>query len=486
MKANKIKLKKETVEKFSKKKKIHGFPKIKAISWFALGGLLGFFFFATFVLIYFRNTYTEKVYPGVHVNGVEFGGKSKNEVKNYFALKNKAISGTKFILKHDQDIATISAKQLSMGYDEELLSKQAYSIGRSENMVSDFSLMIQAYLTGINLSAAYHYDSDKLDVLLTPFIEKLTKEPVEGLFKFENNRVVAFQPSEDGQKVDTEKIKSFINENVIVIANKKHKTSSVVVPIPIIIVTPKTTTNEANNLGIRELVGRGTSSFVGSIPNRVFNLSLAASRLNGILIKPGEVFSFNKVIGDVSSLTGYKQAYVIQNGRTVLGDGGGVCQVSTTFFRAVLNSGLPVVERNPHAYRVGYYEQDSPPGIDAAIYTPNIDFKFKNDLNSSLLIQTHVDLNYYTLTFEIYGTGDGREVEMTTPIVSAQTPAPEPLYQEDPNLPKGEVKQVDFAAAGASVSFNRTVKKDGKVLLSETFSTRYRPWQAVYLKGTKE
>ena len=477
---------KKKVEKVPEKPHKHSFPKISAVSWFLFGGILGFFFFVTFVLIYFRNTYINKVYPGVHVNGVEFGGKSRDDVEKYFASKNKSISKTKFILKYDTDIATVSAERLSMGYEEKLLADQAYSIGRSKDSISDFSIMIQAYLSGINLPAAYHYDQDELDQQLDPFVKKLNKEPVEGLFTFENNRVVAFQPSEDGRKVDTKRIDKYITEKTKLLSESNNKTSIIVVPVPLITISPRTTTNEANNLGIRELVGRGISSFAGSIENRVFNLNLATSRLNGVLIKPGEVFSFNNAIGDVSSLTGYKQAYVIQNGRTVLGDGGGVCQVSTTFFRAVLNAGLPIVERNPHAYRVGYYEQDSAPGVDAAIYTPNIDFRFKNDMKTHILVQAYADLKNYTLTFELFGTRDGRVVEMSTPVVSSQTPAPEPLYQDDPNIPKGEVKQVDFAAAGASVYFTRIVKKDGKEIISEKFSTRYRPWQAVYLRGTKE
>jgi vancomycin resistance protein YoaR len=464
----------------------HTFPKISAVSWFIFGGLLGFFFFATFVLIYFRNTYVDKVYPGIHVNGVEFGGKTKDQVEAYFANKNRLIDDTKFIFRHEKDVASISAEELQMGYDEELLANQAYSLGRSKNPLSDFSVMIQAYLSGINLPAAYRYDKDVLQTTLAPFVAKINKEPVEGLFTFENNRVVAFQPSSDGQKVDTEKIDSYIKERVKQIAHSEGKMKIVAVPIPIIVIPPRVTTNEANNLGINELIGVGTSSFVGSIPNRVFNINLAASRLNGVLIKPGEVFSFNRAIGDVSSLTGYKQAYVIQNGRTVLGDGGGVCQVSTTFFRAVLNAGLPVVERNPHAYRVSYYEQDSGPGVDAAIYTPNIDFKFKNDMDTHILVQAYTNLENYTLTFELYGTSDGRTVEISKPVITSTSPAPEPLYQDDPNLPKGEVKQVDFAAAGATVYFTRTVKKDGKVLIDEKFSTRYRPWQAVFLRGTKE
>ena len=238
-------------------------------------------------------------------------------------------------------------------------------------------------------------------------------------------------------------------------------------------------------MGIKELIGVGHSLFYHSIQSRIFNINLAASRLNGVLVAPDEVFSFDKALGDVSAFTGYQQAYVIQNGRTVLGDGGGVCQVSTTFFRALLNAGLQIVERHAHAYRVGYYEQDSPPGIDATIFVPSVDLKFKNDTGHYILIQSQVDLDNLALTFELYGTKDGRQVTMTTPVVTSQTPPPPDLYQDDPTLPKGEIKQTDFTAWGANVYFTRTVTKNGKVIIYDKFVSNYQPWQAVYLRGTK-
>ena len=169
-----------------------------------------------------------------------------------------------------------------------------------------------------------------------------------------------------------------------------------------------------------------------------------------------------------------------------MGDGGGVCQVSTTLFRAILNAGLPVVERHAHAYRVGYYEEDSPPGIDATIYSPSVDLKFKNDTNNYILIQSQVDLDNYALNFSLYGTKDGREVSMTTPVVTNQTPPPPDLYQDDPTLPVGTIQQTDFAAWGADVYFTRTVTKDGKVIIYDKFVSNFQPWQAIYLRGTKQ
>ena len=202
------------------------------------------------------------------------------------------------------------------------------------------------------------------------------------------------------------------------------------------------------------------------------------------MVKPGETFSFNQTLGDVSSETGYKQAYVIKNGRTELGDGGGVCQVSTTLFRAALDAGLPITERRAHSYRVSYYEQGSPPGIDATVYEPSPDLKFTNDTPGHILIQSFADSKALTLAFEIYGTSDGRVSTISKPVVSGVTPPPEDLYIDDPTLPAGTVKQIDWKAWGAKVVFDYTVEKNGVTTIDETYVSSYKPWQAIFLRGT--
>lgn len=419
------------------------------------------------------------------INGMDFGGKTQEQVKDYFAQKNKYISNTKVVLTHEDIIATVSAKEIGFGHDENLLAQQAYSIGRSDNLLSDISIMLQAYTAGINLSPAFHYDEQTLNQILAPVQKKIDVKPIDALFNVENGRVKAFRISSDGKAVDMtalkqEIIKSFSSTTTSPAAQ------TIRVEIPTTVTKPKITTEEINDLGIKELIAQGTSLFPHSIANRVYNIGLAASRINGTLVAPGETFSFVKTVGDISALTGYKQAYVIENGKTVLGDGGGVCQVSTTLFRAALNAGLPIVERHPHAYRVSYYEADSGPGIDAATYYPSVDFKFKNDTDHHILIQAIFDPANIRLTFQLFGTKDNRQVTMTDPVILSQTPAPEPLYQDDPTLPLGEIKQVDWAAAGAKVYFTRTVTKDGKVLYEDTFNSNYRPWQAIYLRGTKQ
>lgn len=291
----------------------------------------------------------------------------------------------------------------------------------------------------------------------------------------DGTRVLEFKITQDGKDLDVSKFSNDFKNSMFGIRQ----------PVQLS-VNPVTGESDKSKYGIFALIGEGVSYFAHSIPNRIHNLTLASERTNGVLVAPGAVYSLNDSIGEITAATGYYAAYIIQGGRTVLGEGGGVCQVSTTLFRAVLNAGLPVVMRYPHAYRVGYYEQESPVGFDASIYQPSFDFKFKNDTSGYILVQTSIDQENYKLSFKIYGTPDGRTVEISQPAVTNQSPPPAPLYQEDPTLPVGVTQQVEYPAWGANVVFTRTVKRGDEILYTDSFSSSYQPWRAVYLVGTKK
>lgn len=326
------------------------------------------------------------------------------------------------------------------------------------------------------------YNDEAVNNIVQNLSTKVNRDPQNPKFNFEGGRVTQFQPSLDGIKADGENLKTQIIISLKQLENSNDKVANF--DIPVTRTPAEVTTDKSNNLGIKELIGRGTSIYYHSIPSRVYNVSLAASKINGTLVKSGNVFSFNDTLGDVSEFTGYQQAYIISEGKTILGDGGGVCQVSTTLFRAVLNAGLPILERQAHAYRVGYYEQDSPPGLDATVYSPSPDFKFKNDTSAYILIEARADPKHYSLVFELYGASDGRVSTISKPIVTNVTPPPDDLYQDDPTLPTGTIKQVDFKAWGAKVTFNYKVVRNGDTLINKTFISDYRPWQAIYLRGT--
>jgi len=305
--------------------------------------------------------------------------------------------------------------------------------------------------------------------------------PENAAFQFDAGRVSLFRPSKDGISLEEEQFSEEFEKALVALEGSGQNQT---LPLPIKTTPPQITMANVNTLGIQELLGRGTSLFFGSIPGRIHNINLASLKLNGILVAPGEIFSFNKSLGDVSADTGFEQAYIIKEGRTVLGDGGGVCQVSTTFFRAALNAGLPILERHAHAYRVHYYEDDLGPGIDATVFDSTADLKIQNNTPAYLLIQSSVDLKKKKLTFEIYGTSDNRQVEMSKVRVWDQVPPPPDLYQDDPTLPAGTIKQVDWKVWGAKASFSYKVTRGEEILTEKTFTSNYRPWQAIYLRGT--
>jgi vancomycin resistance protein YoaR len=243
-------------------------------------------------------------------------------------------------------------------------------------------------------------------------------------------------------------------------------------------------------LGIVQLVGQQTTYFYGSSDARIQNIVAAAERYHGLLVAPGEVFSMGSVLGDVSLENGFAEALIIYGGRTIKGVGGGVCQVSTTLFRTVFFAGYPVAERYSHAYRVSYYEMDASgsvdtnlAGMDATVYFPLVDFKFVNDTSSWILMETYVDVGARTITWKLYSTSDGRSVTWETTGPSNVIPAPDPLFEENPELRKNEIKQIDYAAQGADVNVTRTVWINGQVYFTDQFQTHYQPWQAICQYG---
>lgn len=327
------------------------------------------------------------------------------------------------------------------------------------------------------------WDSEKIKNYVKVLSQSVDQQPENALFEFQNGKVVTFKPHKNGYKLDQDDAAGKIKQGLSELTNGEN---SLIKQLTVKETKPKLTTSNTNRFGITGLIGQGESTFYHSIPTRIHNIDLASSKLHGILVAPGETFSMVEALGEVSATTGYKQAYIIQDGQTILGAGGGVCQVSTTLFRAVINAGLEVVERHPHAYRVGYYEQDKSAGFDATVFIPSTDLKFKNDTPNYILIQREFQEGNRYLSFKFYGTDDGRKVIIDNERVWDQVPPPEPLYIDDPSLAPGETKQIDHAAWGAKAAFEWKVTRENEVLHERTFFSNYQPWQAKFLRGTQK
>jgi len=427
------------------------------------------------LLIISGTTGTKPIYPNVKkVNGlvVVNTGKDGVEIDIHKARLDIGMMLASGNLKEIQvDFKEIKAS-LSGFEIEKYKSTTEKLIGKNIELKLDYDTFIINDEDLISFLTPNGFSDDLIRTKILDISRKINRSPQDSVFIVENGIVIEFTTSKDGITV---------NETLLLNQIKELPDT---INIPVVKISPKIKNEDVNNFGINTLLGKGFSNFKGSIPNRIYNVNLAQSKFKGILIPPDETASFNEILGDVSAFTGYKSAYVIKDGKTVLGDGGGVCQVSTTLFRAVLSAGLPIIERRAHAYRVGYYEQGFGPGLDATVYSPTTDFKFKNDTGAHILIQPSIDLNNLSLTFEIYGTNDGRVATTSKPIITSSSAPAEDLYQDDPTLKVGVIKQIEHRAYGAKVIFDYKVTRGEEILIDQKFVSNYRPWQAVYLRGT--
>ncbi len=318
-------------------------------------------------------------------------------------------------------------------------------------------------------------DEEQLRPIVENWAKQVYRPPLDARFDFDPKRrqLIELAPSAYGYELDVD---ATIQAIVTAIESGEKEA-----PLPVRAIKPAVASEDADHFGIKELVARGVTKFAGSNKARVKNIEVAASKFVGVVIPPDGVFSFNKYVGDVTAANGFEDSLIIAGDRTAVGVGGGVCQVSTTIFRASFFGGFPTVERWAHGYVVHWYGE---PGIDATVYTPNVDFKFKNTTGAYLLIKPIVDTQKGTLTFEFYGTDPGWKVEVGKPQYSNRQPPPPPLYIEDPTMPPGKVVQVDWAVSGLDAAVPRKVwDKAGNLLIDEVLKSQYKPWQAKFRFG---
>ena len=325
------------------------------------------------------------------------------------------------------------------------------------------------------------FDTTTLREILLGIATRVDRESENASFTFNDTtrRLEIIKNANIGRTVDVDASIKAINEALL---EGEHN-----IPLRIVETFPAVTDNStAEQLGIIELVSSETTYFYGSSAERIQNIQISAAQFHGVLIAPGEIFSMGNTLGDISLDNGFAEALIIYGGRTIKGVGGGVCQVSTTLFRAVFFGGYPVNERYSHAYRVSYYEQSASgainsnlAGLDATVYFPLVDFKFTNDTPYWILMETDVNVDARTLSWKMYSTSDGRSVTWQTTGPQNVVPAPKPIFEETEELKSGQIRQVDWAANGADVTVTRTVFKNDVIYFSDDYTTHYQPWQAI-------
>ncbi len=262
------------------------------------------------------------------------------------------------------------------------------------------------------------------------------------------------------------------------VANEILNPETTQIVLPVIVNKPSITSSSLPDPKSFSLISSATTTFYGSPLARIQNVYTAIGHLNGYVVPTDGEFNFNDAVGDIGIENGFAEGLIISQGRTVKGIGGGVCQASTTAFRALYKAGLPIIERNQHAYRVHYY--DPIIGMDAAVFQPNLNLRMKNDTGGPILVRASA--RGLSATVQLYGVNSKRKVVISNPQILWHTPAPASKTEVDYSLRPGQRKQVDWSADGYGVRVNRTVIDAGGTR-SDVLSTNYRPWQAVYAVG---
>lgn len=292
----------------------------------------------------------------------------------------------------------------------------------------------------IILSSKMIVNEKSIKTYLEDLAKKVDSEPANAKFSVSDGKVTTFSQERNGVTLNIDKSLETIASTL------KSTNPSKQIALVYDSKKPEISYSQINNLGISSLIGEGVSNFKGSPANRIHNIKVAAEKYDGILIKPGEEFSFVKILGEVDGDHGYLPELVIKNNVTEPEFGGGICQVSTTAFRAAIYSGLKITARKNHAYPVSYY---NPQGMDSTVYVPSPDLRFINNTPGYILIQTKIVGT--VLTFDFYGTDDGRKTTIDGPkIVERQ--------------PDGALKTT-FA--------QHVFNKDGKEFINDVFNSSY-------------
>ncbi|MBI2939817.1 MAG: VanW family protein [Chloroflexi bacterium] len=334
-----------------------------------------------------------------------------------------------------------------------------------------------------------HVDDSRFRALVKGINKEIERAPRNARFDLQGGQLRAIAPGADGRAVDVDAAVAAIRQRL----GRDDRT----IVMPVTTLKPAVGSADAAKLAGLQLIESASTVYGGTLPDRMYNVELAVSRINGTLIAPGETFSFNQAAGEVSYRSGYKQAYgITQSGdevQTIPSEGGGICQVATTVFQAAFWAGLPMVERNWHLYWIPRYGQ--PPrgltGLDATIdqvYDKNynllyaVDLRFTNSTEGYLLLQART--NGRDVVVSLYGKKPSWTVQVDKPIITDVVKADHtPVRQADKSLAPGTELMIEHAEDGFRSTIVRKLVQDGKVVDSQKFVSTYRPSRNVYLYG---
>ncbi|PJE77033.1 hypothetical protein COV05_01275 [Candidatus Uhrbacteria bacterium CG10_big_fil_rev_8_21_14_0_10_48_16] len=380
-------------------------------------------------------------------------------------------------------------KDFSQDEEHELVSKAATALQSAPYLITYEDLSWE--LTGDDLITLLAPGEDgRLTLLDEPLAlwiasiaDEVNQSAQNARLTIEDGRVTDFVESLEGRMLNEEQLR----EDLISLISSIQEAPIPSIELVVEVSEPTITTGDVNDLGIDEILGTGTSSYRGSPANRRANIQNGVDLLNGRLIAPGETFSLIQALSPFTYDNGYLPELVIKGDKIEAELGGGLCQIGTTTFRAVMNSALEVTERRNHSLVVSYYNDpaNGNPGTDATIYEPAPNFKFTNDTDHYVLFQAENLTETQELRFTMWGTSDGRHASYSPPIVSRWIPVGETQYIETTDLEPG-VEQCQGSHTGADASFTYTVVRPDGEIEETLFESHYRPLPRICLIGVEE
>ncbi len=410
--------------------------------------------------------YRGRIYPGIYLNEVSLGGLSLAEAEaglaaELWSLKELSLAGI------EGEEMTISLSELGISWNKNqtmaLLreagsGRQGYS-GRLCRLWTRSPLHVEGIL---------NVEAGKFDQFLAGLAGQVEEKPQDARFMVKGAEV-SIQKEISGRYLQVRLLQKRLLDAVL------HGQSEVKLPIGV--KQPELTAAVLAGYGVEQIMVSFSTDVSPAIPNRVHNIGLGANAINGYLLAPGEIFSFEEVVGDTTREKGYREAPVIEGSRLVPGLGGGLCQVSSTLYNTVLLANLAIVERYNHSLTIGYL----PVGRDASISIGHADLKFKNTRDHHILIGA--ELNEGRLTFRLFGHPMEERVEIySSDIVRVEPPV---HYEDSSALPGGEQELVEKGRAGYYVKTWRVVYNGEEEISRELLShDYYRPVPTVYRVGS--
>ena len=482
------------------------------------------------------NINSDKIISGISILGIDVSGLTQDEANTKISESLNSRLETNLVFSHNGTLYNLLPSQLESSYDISKAVSEAYSCGRNGNIFKNNFDILNTLINKVDINVDFSYNNDLYESVVTQMntnfedglkqssytidgnnliitsgkagnviiSEKLKNLIVDKLTSTNYNTDPIEVPVEEAQPdpIDIDKIHSEIYKEAkdayytkdpfavypssngldfdisVDEAKQMVSTPSETYTIPLKTLYPDVTTNEIGTEAFPDKLATYSTSYASSNANRSTNIALAASKINGTVLMPGEEFSFNGTVGKRTASAGFKTATVYSNGQVTTDYGGGICQVSSTLYNTVLKANLEITNRVNHTFTVGYV----PIGLDATVSWGSPDFKFKN--NRSYPIKIVATTSNKRLTISVFGLKEDVEYEVELVSYKTGTIPYSTVYTTDSSLGKGKTKVVQSGSNGATSVAYKILKLNGKEVSRTLLSKdRYSPHNQIIARG---